>query len=215
MGDNLGDDLMELGAQLLSLGGLAPRVHESAFIARGAVLIGDVEVGAESSIWYGCVLRGDVNRIVVGSRTNIQDGTVIHAESDSAARYRSSAGDDTGDTGDSGGSFLTSSGRSGSPTVIGDGVTVGHMALLHACCIGDGALVGMGSIVMDGAEVELGSVLAAGSLVSPGKRVVSGELWAGRPARRMRALRDEERLMLTESALRYVALAARYREEGL
>ncbi|MDA8001587.1 MAG: gamma carbonic anhydrase family protein [Alphaproteobacteria bacterium] len=196
------------GGRILSLGDLSPRLGRGVFVAEGAVVVGDVQVGDNSSVWYGCVLRGDVNRIVVGSGTNIQDGTVIHVESDDAARYR---GKPAG---------LTEAEKApvfgeGLPTVIGDNVTVGHKALLHACRVGDGALVGMGSVVMDGAVVESGSLLAAGSLLSPGKCVPSGEVWAGRPARRMRSLREREVGMLLESAERYVELAARYLSSGL
>ena len=191
---------MSRAAQILSLGSLTPRVHDSAFIA--GTLIGDVEVGPRASVWYGCVLRGDVNRIVSGAESNIQDGTVIHTESDSMAQYKSGAAAKSETGGEAG----------GAPTLVGAGVTVGHLALLHACTIGDGALVGMGAIVMDGAVVEAGAFLAAGALLPPGKRVPRGELWGGRPARHMRTLRAAEAEMLAESARRYVALAARYKE---
>ena len=151
-----------MAARILAYRGIAPRIHESAFIAPGATIIGDVEIGAEASVWHGCVLRGDVNRIVIGARSNIQDGTVVHVESDpGGGDYRETGG--------------------GLPTVVGEGVTVGHLALLHACTVGDGALIGMGSIAMDGAIVEAGGFLAAGALLPPGKRLPSGELWGGRP----------------------------------
>ena len=198
---------MSRAAQILSLGSLTPRVHDSAFIA--GTLIGDVEIGPRASVWYGCVLRGDVNRIVIGAESNIQDGTVIHTESDSMAQYKSDAAHGSGVAEDE------KATRTGAPTIVGAGVTVGHLALLHACTIGDGALVGMGSIVMDGAVVEAGAFLAAGALLPPGKRVPSGELWGGRPAQHMRTLRPAEAKMLAESARRYVALAARYRENHL
>src|SRR5690606_27614238 len=123
---------------------------------------GDVTVGAETGIWFGCVLRGDVDRIRIGARTNIQDGTVVHV-----------------------------SHRDG-PTVIGDEVTVGHLALLHACTLEDRSFVGMKACVMDGAVVESGAMVAAGALVTPGKRVPSGQLWAGSPARPMRDLTEAE-----------------------
>lgn len=166
---------------LLRLGGKAPRVDASAFVAPGATLIGDVEIGAEASIWYNCVLRGDVNAIRIGARTNIQDGTMIHVS------------------------------RIGRGTHIGDDVTVGHMALLHDCTLEDLCFVGMQACVMDGAVVESGAMVAAGSLVTPGRRVPAGELWAGRPAKLLRPITPAERTDIRDSADRYARLAAEYR----
>ena len=160
--------------------GTHPRIADDAFIADTARVIGDVWIGGQSSLWFGVVARGDVEKIRIGSRTNIQDGTVIHVSS------------------------------AGLGTAIGDGVTVGHMALLHACTVGDGALIGMKACVMDGAEVEPGAMVAAGSLVTPGKRVPAGELWAGSPARFKRPLTEAERAAMAESADRYVRVAAEY-----
>ena len=147
--------------------GVSPKIHESVFIAETAAIIGDVEIGANASIWYGVVIRGDMNYIRVGANTNIQDGTVIHVDSE--------------------GSHST-----GRPTLIGDNVTVGHRALLHACVLEDNCFVGMGSTLLDGAVVESGAMVAAGALVTPGKRVLKGQLWGGAPARFMRDLRDQE-----------------------
>ena len=184
-----------MAARILAYRGIAPRIHESAFIAPGATIIGDVEIGAEASVWHGCVLRGDVNRIVIGARSNIQDGTVVHVESDpGGGDYRETGG--------------------GLPTVVGEGVTVGHLALLHACTVGDGALIGMGSIAMDGAIVEAGGFLAAGALLPPGKRLPSGELWGGRPARLMRGLTEKEARWMVFSAERYVELARNHKQEA-
>lgn len=158
--------------------GIEPQVAKDAFIADTARVIGDVHVGAQSSLWYGVVARGDVEKIRIGARSNIQDGTVIHVSS------------------------------AGLGTFVGDDVTVGHMTLLHACTVGDGGFIGMMACVMDGAVVEPGAMVAAGALVTPGKRVPSGELWAGSPAKFMRALNDADKKMMAESAARYVKVAA-------
>jgi carbonic anhydrase/acetyltransferase-like protein (isoleucine patch superfamily) len=142
-----------------------PLVDPTAFIAPGAHLIGDIEIGADVSIWYNCVLRGDVNRIRIGARTNIQDGSVIHVDSPKA-------GDEVG-----------------YPTIIGADVLIGHLAMVHGCLLHDRAFVGLGSIVMDGCEIESDAMLAAGAMLTPGRRIPSGQLWAGRPARYVRDLR--------------------------
>lgn len=167
--------------------GVLPKVHETAFVAEDAVVIGDVEIGPGSSIWYGCVIRGDVNSIRIGAETNIQDGTVIHVTHDRAGDYRETGG--------------------GVPTTIGDGVTVGHLALLHACEIESGAFVGMRSVVMDRAVVESGAMIAAGAVVTPGKRITTGQLWSGTPAAYMRDVRPEEAEFITYSAGNYARLA--------
>lgn len=147
---------------ILPFAGKTPRIHPTAWIAPTAVIIGDVEIGAETGIWYGCVLRGDVNEIRIGARTNIQDGTVIHVAAE------------------------------GQGTYIGDEITVGHMVLLHACTVESNAFVGMKSCVMDGAHVERHAMVAAGALLTPGKRVPSGELWGGSPARKIRDLTEAQ-----------------------
>lgn len=162
---------------------ILPKIDSSAFIAENAVLIGDVEIGAESSIWYGCTLRGDVNTIRIGQRTNVQDHTVIHVSS------------------------------TGQGTYVGDDVTIGHAALLHACTIGNRAFIGMQACIMDDAVVEDEAMLAAGALVTPGKRIPSRQLWGGSPARYMRDLTEEEIKFLSFSAERYVKLAKTYKAE--
>lgn len=159
----------------------APNVDPSAYIGHGTTLIGDVTIGRQSSVWYNCVLRGDVRKIVIGMRTNIQDGTVIHGTTN------------------------------GLPVIIGDDVTVGHGAILHACTIEDTGFVGFGARVLDGAVVRPGGMLAAGAVLTPRKVVGTGELWAGNPARLLRKLNDEEFEGMAASADRYVALAERYR----
>lgn len=173
--------------------GIAPSIHPEAFVAETAVIIGDVEIGAGSSIWYGTVIRADVNRIVIGRDSNVQDGTVIHCNHDREAGF------ETADYRETGG---------GVPTVIGDGVTIGHMALLHACTLEDGAFVGMRATVMDEAVVEGGAMLAAGALLTPGKRVPAGELWAGAPAACKRRLSDEEVAGFAYQAAHYRQLGA-------
>ncbi len=166
---------------ILPYEGIMPTLAEDAFVAPNATIIGDTVIGAGSSIWFGCVLRGDVNSIRVGARVNIQDGTIVHV----------------------------SSTRSG--TVIGDDVSIGHMALIHACTLEPGSFVGMSAVVMDDAVVETGAMVAAGALVAPRKIVRKGELWAGRPARFMRALTEEDYAAITRTWEGYVALAQRYR----
>ncbi|HEY3145774.1 MAG TPA: gamma carbonic anhydrase family protein [Dongiaceae bacterium] len=163
--------------------GVTPTIASNAFIADTAVVIGDVVIGAEASIWYGCVVRGDSNSIRIGARTNIQDGTIIHVNHERE-------------------------GAAGTVTTIGADITVGHMALLHACTLEDGCFIGMKACVMDGAVVETGAMVAAGALVTPGKRVKRGELWAGSPAKLMRMLSDTELRYFGESARHYCELAA-------
>ena len=170
--------------------GIAPRIHPSAFIAETAVIIGDVEIGAGSSIWYGCVIRADVNRIVIGENTNIQDGTVIHCNHDPKGPYRETGG--------------------GMPCLIGSNITVGHMALLHACTLEDDCFVGMKALVMDQAVVESRAMLAAGALLTPRKRVPGETLWAGNPARQLRPLTAKEIDYFSYSADNYQKLARQH-----
>jgi carbonic anhydrase/acetyltransferase-like protein (isoleucine patch superfamily) len=167
---------------LYTLDGIAPRVAPDAFIAPTAAIIGDVEIGAGSSVWFHCVLRGDTNLIRVGRRTNIQDGTIVHVN----------AGDFS--------------------TTIGDDVTIGHAAIIHACTLHDRAFVAMGATVLDGAVIEEGGVLAAGGLLPPGKRIGRFELWQGSPAKLVRVLGEEERARkFAGTAPHYAELAARFR----
>jgi len=168
---------------LLIFAGKTPRIDPAAFVASGAQLIGDIEIGPEASIWYNCVLRGDVNRIRIGARTNIQDGSVLHVDSPKP-------GDDRGH-----------------PTLIGEDVLIGHMAMVHGCILHDRAFVGLGAIVMDGCEIESDAMLAAGAMLTPGKRIPSGQLWAGRPAKYVRDLSPEELVGMQAGVAHYVALA--------
>jgi gamma-carbonic anhydrase len=166
---------------LFTLDGVSPRVAADAFIAPTAVLIGDVEIGAQSSVWFHCVLRGDSNFIRVGRRSNIQDGSIVHVNA---------------------GQF---------PTIIGDDVTIGHAAIVHACTLHDRAFVAMGATVLDGAVIEEGGVLAAGGLLPPGKRIGRYELWQGSPAKLLRVLDADERARKFDStAPHYAELGARF-----
>lgn len=156
------------GVSLIEIHGKRPRIHDSAFVAPGCRLIGDIEIGPDVSIWYNCVLRADVNRMVIGARTNIQDGSVCHVDSP-----RPSAPD-------------------GHPLIIGEDVLIGHLAMVHGCILADRAFVGLGAIVMDGCAIDSEGMLAAGAMLTPGKRVGSRELWGGRPAKPMRSLSEAE-----------------------
>ncbi len=167
---------------LWSLDGVSPRVAPDAWIAPNATVIGDVEIGPGASIWFGCVLRGDTNLIRVGARSNIQDGSILHVN--------------PGD---------------GMACLIGDDVTVGHMAIVHAATLHDGAFVAMAAVVLDGAVIESGGVLASGAVLTPGKRIAAGELWAGTPAKFVRLVGEEERARFAMTAPAYVQNALRFR----
>ena len=154
------------GVTILSINGHTPKIADSAFIAPGSRIIGNVTIGEGASVWYNCVLRGDVNRIAVGARSNIQDGTVIHCDSPDPRHPE------------------------GFATIIGEDVLIGHMAMIHGCALEDRAFVGLGAIVMNGCVIEGDAMLAAGAMLTPGKRMASRELWGGRPAVKMRDLPD-------------------------
>ncbi len=158
----------------------APRIDPSAWVAPGAVVVGDVEIGPDSSVWYGVVLRGDVHHIRVGARTNIQDGSVVHVTMD---RF---------------------------PAVIADEVTVGHRAVVHGCRVGEGALIGIGAIVLDGAEVGEEALVGAGSVVTPGTVVAPRTLVVGTPAKPVRELTADELALQRERTLIYVETARRH-----
>jgi len=154
--------------------GLMPEIDESAYIASTAAIMGAVRIGADCSIWHNVTLRGDANYITIGKGSNIQDNSVVHINS---------------------GSF---------PTIIGNYVTIGHSAIIHACKLDDHSFVGMGAIVMDGVHVESGAVVAAGALVTPGKTIPSGQLWAGNPARLMKELTPDAQKEFKQSAYNYI-----------
>lgn len=163
-----------------------PDIGDSVFIDPFSTVIGDVRIADDVSIWPMCVLRGDVNYISVGARTNIQDGSVLHV-----ARKGEASVD-------------------GYSLEIGEDVTVGHKAMLHACKIGDRVLIGMGAIVLDNVHIEEDVILGAGSLVPPNKRLVSGYLYIGSPAKQVRPLTEDEYAFLKRSATHYVKLKNEY-----
>jgi len=151
---------------IVGIHGKSPRIHDSAFIAPGCRIIGDVEIGPDASVWYNCVLRGDVSRIVIGARSNVQDGSVLHC--------------DPPRPGD----------PDGSPLIIGEDVLIGHMAMVHGCVLEDRAFVGLGAVVMNKARIDSDAMLAAGAMLTEGKVIEARQLWGGRPARFMRELDD-------------------------
>ncbi len=163
--------------------GVLPRVAPSAYIDPSAQVIGDVTLGERSSIWCNATLRGDVNRIVIGNESNVQDNAVLHV--------------DEGDF----------------PLHLGDRVTVGHSAMLHGCTVEDGALIGIGAIVLNGAKIGAGAVIAAGALVSEGVEIPAGSLAMGVPAKVRRQVTDEEKIRFSVNADHYVTLCQSYREE--
>ena len=170
---------------IVRIDGQEPRLGADVWVHESAYVIGDVEIGAESSIWFQCVVRGDIERVRIGRRTNLQDLSMIHVRHD------------------------------GWPTILGDRVTVGHRVVLHGCTIADDVLVGIGSIVLDGAEIGSDTLIGAGSLVTPGTKIPSRSLVLGSPAKVVRPLRDDEVAFIHDSAERYVGYAARYRRAGV
>ncbi|KAL8152029.1 hypothetical protein V2J09_021837 [Rumex salicifolius] len=159
-----------------------PTASKDAFIAPSASIVGEVQIGQGSSIWYGCVLRGDANSISIGSGTNIQDHSLVHVAKSNLA-----------------GKVL--------PTIIGDNVTVGHSAVLHGCTVEDEAFIGMGATLLDGVFVEKHAMVAAGALVRQNTRIPCGEVWGGNPARFLRKLTEDEMSFISQSAINYASLA--------
>lgn len=170
-----------------SFDGKTPQIGNQVWVDATALVIGDVHLGDQVSLWPMVVVRGDVNSIRIGARTNIQDGSVLHVTHDS--HYV----------------------PGGNPLVIGEEVTVGHKVILHGCSVGRNCLIGMGSVVMDGAVLQPGLILGAGSLVSNGKELEGGYLWMGSPARRIRPLSEEERERLSYTPAHYIRLAEKHR----
>ena len=158
-----------------------PQIHPEAWVAPTAIVIGDVEIGEDSSVWYHCVLRGDTNIMRVGARTNIQDGSGLHLNAGAE------------------------------PLIIGDDVTIGHACIIHACTLKNRAFVGMGATVLDRAVIEEGGMLGAGGMLPPGKVIGPNELWMGSPAKLVRVMSAEERGKFDRTAPNYVALAKRHR----
>ena len=166
--------------------GIYPQIGESVFLDQTALVIGDVTIGDDCSLWPMTVVRGDVNKIRIGSRTNIQDGSVLHVTHP----------------------FKTQ--PDGFALHVGNNVTVGHKVILHGCQIGDSCLIGMGSIIMDGAILQSGVMVGAGSLVAPNKELESGYLYVGSPVKKVRQLTEEEHAWLEYSATHYVDLKNNY-----
>jgi carbonic anhydrase/acetyltransferase-like protein (isoleucine patch superfamily) len=177
-------------SKIRSFEGKHPRIDPSAWVDETAVVIGEVTLGPGASVWPGCVVRGDIHRIEIGARTNIQDGSILHVSHDSR--------------------FMPG----GAPLMVHADVTVGHQVVLHGCEIHDHCLIGIGARVLDRAVLQPFTLLGAGSLVTPGQVLEGGCLWLGAPARRVRALTDREREYLAYAAENYVRLAARYRAES-
>jgi carbonic anhydrase/acetyltransferase-like protein (isoleucine patch superfamily) len=159
----------------------APKIHEAAFIADDAIIIGDVEIGENASVWFGSILRGDVNFIRIGAGTNIQDGTVIHVSSKTHS------------------------------TILENDITVGHRVTLHGCYVESNCLIGIGAIILDGARIGKNSLVAAGSLVTPGTQVPPGSMVMGSPAKITRSLAEDEIAGIQMSARKYIELSAVYR----
>ena len=170
---------------------ILPKLGQRVLIDPACTVIGDVRIGDDSSVWPGTVIRGDVNSIRIGERSNIQDGTVIHVSHD---------------------------GPNGRPvgyaTLIGDDVTIGHGAIVHACTIGNACLIGMGATVLDGAVVRKNGFVGAGAVIPPGKTVGTGELWLGNPAKCVRKLSEQDIEQLYYSAQHYVRLKDKYLAEA-
>jgi len=163
-----------------------PVLGQRVYVDPACTIIGEVELGDDVSVWPGTVIRGDVNHVRIGARSNVQDGSIIHVSHDSPYN------------------------KGGYPTLVGEGVTVGHGCIIHACTIGDYCLIGMGACILDGAVIEANAFIAAGAVIGPGKRVRSGELWAGNPARLMRQLSEKDIEGLRYSADHYVRLKDKY-----
>lgn len=160
--------------------GITPKIHETAFVTDDAIVIGDVVIGEDSSVWFGSIVRGDVNYIRIGARTNIQDATVIHVSSKTH------------------------------PTILGDEITVGHRVTLHGCTVGNGCLIGIGAILMDGVEVGEQSLVGAGTLLTPGTIIPPRSLVIGSPGRVKRELTEDELAFLDRSWRNYTELKKNY-----
>ena len=174
--------------KLLSYKNKLPKISKNVFVASGSSIIGDVEIDEMSSIWFNCALRADVNHIRIGKKTNIQDGTIIHVSS---------------------GGF-SATGGGGNPTIIGDNVTIGHNATIHACVINSNSLIGMGSVILDKAVIDEMSFVAAGCLIPPGTIVKSNELWAGNPGKCIRKLKDKEKELILNTPETYYKLSKEF-----
>jgi len=169
-----------------SFNNISPKIHETVYVDEQATVIGNVEIGKDSAMWPHSVARGDINTIHIGQRTNVQDGSILHVTH--------------------AGEFCPS----GFPLLIGNNVTIGHCAVIHACTVNDRSLIGMGSIILDGATIASDCMIAAGALIGPGKKTESGFLYVGSPAKKLRKLTDKELEFLLYSANGYVDLKDQY-----
>ena len=167
-------------AIILPFKGAMPKIGKNVFLAENAVVIGDVEIGDNTNIWYGVVIRGDVNFIRIGSRTNIQDGTIIHV------------------------------GRADGPTIIGDNITIGHMCLIHACILKNNSFIGMHSTILDYAMIGEYSLIGAKSLVAMKRNIPDYEIWYGNPIRKQKDIDEKIKKMIADSATHYCKLANEY-----
>jgi carbonic anhydrase/acetyltransferase-like protein (isoleucine patch superfamily) len=165
---------------------ISPKLGNNVYVDQSSVLVGDITLGNDVSIWPLVAARGDVNTICIGDRTNIQDGTVLHVTRKSVSNPE------------------------GNPLIIGEDVTVGHKCMLHGCTLGSRILVGMGAIIMDGAVVEDDVFIGAGALVPPHKTLTSGYLYVGNPVKQVRLLKESEKDFLSKSAINYVDLKNEY-----
>ncbi|MDY7098834.1 MAG: gamma carbonic anhydrase family protein [Pseudomonadota bacterium] len=182
------------GVNIVPIHGKTPKIHETAFVAPGCTIVGDVTIGAGSSIWYNCVLRADVSRIVIGERTNVQDGSVLHCDGPSP------------------------SDPDGCPLTIGDDVLIGHMAMVHGCTIHDRGFVGLGAIAMNNSVISTDAMLAAGAMLTERKVMGERELWAGRPAKKLKELNDAAIMGMKLGTAHYVENAKHHKtavEEAL
>jgi len=165
--------------------GISPKIHPHAWVAENAVIIGDVEIGAGTSIWYNVVIRGDLHKIRIGENTNIQDGAIVHVESEDG------------------------------PCIIGNRVTVGHQSIVHGCIIEDDALIGMGATILSWSKIGAGALVAAGALVKEYEKIPTRTLWAGVPAKQRSDIADEMYDRMQEGWKHYVELAENYRSEDV
>ena len=170
---------------ILQFDGIMPEIHESVFVAETAAVIGDVHIGKNSSVWYSAVVRGDMHSIRIGERSNVQDGAILHV---TKGRF---------------------------PCIIGNDVTIGHAAVVHGCTVRDNVLIGMNATVLDGALIEEGSIIAAGALVREGEKVPKNRLFAGVPARDIRATTDDDFKRIMSGSKEYVHYGTRFKKETI
>jgi carbonic anhydrase/acetyltransferase-like protein (isoleucine patch superfamily) len=190
LGDNAFNERFSRHRQVMNLYDKRPVIAHDVWVAPNATIVGDVEICNDASVWYNVVIRGDLNQVRIGNRTNIQDRTVIHTASTTNAGLSPGAS-------------------------IGNDVTIGHGCILYSCTIENNSLIGMGSIILDGALIESNTIIAAGSVVPPGRRVPSGQLWAGNPAKYVRDISEDEVSDIVKQAKEYKSIAETHSDEFL